>query len=144
MLPVIAVVALALLATDVPPPAAEEGYQLIVNSSNPGASIQRDAAAAIFMGTMTRWKDNRPIAPVDQSTRTTVRAAFSTRVLKKPVMAVQFYWGQKLVSGHGTPPPVKGSDEEVADFVRDNSNAIGYVSTSFTVGDGLRVLKIVD
>jgi ABC-type phosphate transport system substrate-binding protein len=143
-LPLLAVALLSLFAVDVAP-TSDEAYLLIVNGANPGTSIQREAAAAIFLGQMTRWKsDNRLISPVDQSTRTAVRAAFSERILRKPVMAVQFFWGQQLASGRGIPPPVKGSDDEVAAFVRANPSAIGYVSSGFAIGEGVKALKVVD
>jgi len=142
--PLLATALLSLLAFDVSA-RSDEPYVLIVNGSNPGTSIQRETAAAIFMGKMTRWKaDNRLISPVDQSTRAAVRQAFSERVLRKPVMAVQFFWGQQLASGRGFPPPVKGSDDEVAAFVRSTPTAIGYVSGGFALGEGIKVLKVVD
>jgi len=42
------------------------------------------------------------------------------------------------------PPPEKASDDEVLDFVRMNSGAVGYVSPDADIGSGVKVLEITD
>jgi ABC-type phosphate transport system substrate-binding protein len=132
------------LALVVVPSAAEEPCQVVVNAANPASAIKREALVAIFTGQMTRWKDNRTIAPVDQSMRSPVRSAFSEKLLGQSVMEIQIYWQRRLANGQGFPPPVKASDEEVVAYVRGNAGAIGYVSSGFALGDTVKAIKIVE
>jgi ABC-type phosphate transport system substrate-binding protein len=125
------------------PAAAQEACKLIVHPNNSATQIQREAVVAIFKGQMVRWKDTTPINPVDQSVRAPARVAFSAQVLKESVLAVQNHWMRQLQQGK-VPPPVKGSDGEVAAYVKANRGAIGYVSEAFAVDDSVKVLKVVD
>jgi len=136
--------ALALLVLDGPRASAADEPKVIVNAANAGGQIQRAALVAIFMGQMTRWSDGKSITPVDQSTRSPVRAAFSEKVLKKSIMSIQANWLRKISAEHTTPPPVKASDADVAAFVRANPGGIGYVADGFAVDQTLKVLKVVD
>ena len=120
-----------------------EPCRVIVNPANPASQIQRTALVAIYMGTMTRWSDGTPIAPVDQSTRSAIRAAFSEKLLGKSLQAMQQHWLRKMAEGHA-PPPVKSSDAEIAAWVRAHPGAIGYVGNAFTLDETVRVVKVVD
>jgi ABC-type phosphate transport system substrate-binding protein len=52
------------------------------------------------------------------------------------------YWQQSLFAGRGVPPIEQPGDAQVAAFVASNPNAIGYVSPSAALPDGVRVLEI--
>ena len=136
--------ALAALALVPAPEAAAPGYKVVVASANPVTAIDRGELAKVFLRNVTRWKDGREIAPVDQSGRSEVRTEFTKDVLEKAGMsrisAVESYWQQQIYSGRGVPPPVKASDAEVVAFVVANPGAIGYVSAAAdTTG-----VKVVD
>jgi ABC-type phosphate transport system substrate-binding protein len=136
--------ALAALALVPAPEAAAPGYKVVVASTNPVTAIDRGELAKVFLRNVTRWKDGREMAPVDQSGRSEVRTEFTRDVLEKAGMsrisAVESYWQQQIYSGRGVPPPVKASDAEVVAFVVANPGAIGYVSAAAdTTG-----VKVVD
>ena len=135
------VAALVLLAA---PETVPEPCRVIVNRANPATQIQRAALAAIYMGAMTRWSDGTPIAPVDQSTRSAVRAAFSEKLLGKSLQAMQSHWLRKMAAQNSTPPPVKPSDAAVAAWVHAHAGAIGYVRNGFKLDETVRVVKVVD
>lgn len=135
----LATVALALAATASP---ADEVF-VVVHAQNPGAQIKRDSLQAIFLQQGARWPDGKAARPVDQSTRSTVRAAFSEQLLKMNLFAVQRHW-MNAVSAGAVPPPVKASDADVIAFVRSNPAAIGYVSAETALDPGVKVLKVVD
>jgi ABC-type phosphate transport system substrate-binding protein len=124
--------------------AAPSGYRVVVATTNPVASLERGELARIFLKSVTRWKDGREIAPVDQSGRSPVRTEFTRDVLEKAGMgrisAVESYWQQQIYSGRGVPPPVKSSDAEVVAFVAANPGGIGYVSA----GADTAGVKVVD
>jgi ABC-type phosphate transport system substrate-binding protein len=136
-----AVAALVLLAA---PAAEQEPCRVIVNPANPATQIQRTALVAIYLGNMKRWNDGKTVLPVDQSTRSPLRAAFSERVLGKSLMSVQTHWLRKMAEDRVPPPPVKASDAEVTAYVRANAGAIGYVSNEFKLDDTVKVVKVID
>ena len=123
---------------------AQELPRVIVNAANPATQIRREALLSIYLGTMTVWKDGKPIAPVDHSMRSPVRATFSEKVLGKPLQSVQYHWLRKIAAERVRPPPAKSSDAEVAAYVRANPGAIGYVAADFVLDETVKVLKVVD
>ena len=143
----ILVLTLALLAPGLAPApeAAPPGYRVVVASANPLTAIDRSELAKIFLKSVTRWKDGREIAPVDQSGRSEVRTEFTRDVLEKAGMsrisAVESYWQQQIYSGRGVPPPIKASDPEVVAFVAANPGGIGYVSAAADTA-GVKVLEV--
>jgi ABC-type phosphate transport system substrate-binding protein len=105
-----------------------EAYRLVVNRANPATAIARTEAARLFLKKITSWPDGTPVAVVDQARTAPVRAAFSRDVHKKEVDAVVAYWATLVYSARETPPPIKRSDAEVLEFVRQTPGALGYVS----------------
>lgn len=125
----------------------ESGYRVIVDEASPVTGLKRAELARIFLKKQTRWKDGKEVAPVDQSARSPVRAAFSRDVLAveglEKISAVENYWRQLIYSGRGTPPTVKNGDEDVRVFVAATPGGIGYVSDKAAL-TGVKALKIED
>lgn len=125
----------------------DDGFRVIVSASSPVSSVKRDDLARIFLKKMTRLRDGHELAPVDQSARSAVRAAFSEKVLVKEgldkISAVENYWRQQIYSGRGTPPSVKTSDDEVRKFVAANPGAIGYVGEKADL-TGVKAVTVQD
>jgi len=120
------------------------GFKIIVNVQNPVSTIARERLANIFLKKVKRWGDGSAIAVVDQPSAAPVRAVFSREILGRPTLAIQVYWRQQLFSGREYPPPVRASDDEVAAHVRENAGAVGYLSADASVGDQVKVLKVVE
>jgi ABC-type phosphate transport system substrate-binding protein len=129
------------------PVVANDGFRVIVASTSGVSEIKRDELARIFLKKQTRWKDGKEVSPVDQSARSSVRAAFSREVLAAEgldkISAVENYWRQQIYSGRGNPPAVKTSDDEVRRFVAATPGAIGYVSEDAELA-GVKAVKLQD
>ena len=123
---------------------AAQDYRVIVNAANPGSQIKRDVLAMIYLKGRARWADGKPVAAVDQSARSPVRATFTEQALGQDVQAVQNQWIRSIQVGQGTPPPVKSTDEDVVAFVKSNPNAIGYVSADTPLDGAVKALKVVE
>jgi ABC-type phosphate transport system substrate-binding protein len=119
------------------------GYLVIVNASNTASTLPRGEVAALFLKQVTTWPDGSPVAVVDLSEKSPVRAAFSRGVIGRPIAAVRSYWQQQVFGGKGVPPTQRMSDVEVVAYVRENPNAIGYVAPTTPLGQGIRPLTIV-
>lgn len=107
-----------------------QSYKVIVNSSNPEASISASDLSKYFLKKTTKWANGEKVIPIDQSASSAVRGDFSKAALGKSVSAIKSYWQQYVFSGSGTPPIEKGSDAEVIEFVKNNAGAIGYISST--------------
>ncbi len=118
------------------------GYVVVVNESNPKASIATADLARVFMKTVKRWDDGHPAEPIDQAFESPVRAQFSRAVLGKTTAQVQEFWLRETYSGREIPPAVRGSDAAVLEFVRANPGAVGYVSASASLPSGVKALTV--
>jgi ABC-type phosphate transport system substrate-binding protein len=139
----VAVLLLVTVAGGSPGAAADPAFQVIVHPEVEGARIPRTVLASIFLGEADRWANGRPVAPVDQSLRSPVRAAFTEYVLNTSVDGVQAIWHRKIVQGV-RPPPVKSSDREVIAYVAKSKGSIGYVSLSTPLPPTVRAVTISD
>jgi len=121
--------------------AAESEFKVIVNESNPTDSLDKDKISRLFLKKETKWEGGQQVLPVDQSEGSKVREAFTKEVHNKKVSAVNSYWQQMIFTGRAVPPPKKGSDEEVVEYVKSHPGAIGYVSSSASTEE-VKVLKV--
>lgn len=140
---------LALAAVAVLPLAAvlwaqEASFTVIVRADHLETSIRRQLLADAFRGKATRWGDRQPIAPIDQSLRSSVRAAFSSEILGLSIDAVMSYWRKQLRSGRRRPPPVALSDEVVISYVASPPGAVGYISGDTETPESVKVLKVLE
>jgi ABC-type phosphate transport system substrate-binding protein len=119
-------------------------YQVFVNASNPVTEITRAEVSRWFLKQATKWPDGKVVVPLDQSSRSEVRAAFSTGIHKQSAQAIETYWQKQIFSGRTVPPFVKVGDAEVMAYVASNAAAIGYVSVAATLNPGVKVVKIKD
>jgi len=102
---------------------------VIVNASNTTTTISKSDLSKHFLKKTKKWDNGDKIVPVDQSANSTVRKDFSTAIHNKSVSAIKSYWQQYVFAGSGTPPMEKKSDDEVIEYVKSNTGAIGYVAT---------------
>jgi ABC-type phosphate transport system substrate-binding protein len=135
--------AAAIVGSRVPDASAAAAFRVIVHPQVKGSQIPRAVLSAIFLKQALKWGDGRPVVPVDQSVQSAVRRQFSNDVLQQGIVEVQVYWQRKITAGL-LPPPVKTSDKDVVAFVASTPGAIGYVSSSATLPDGVREVAIVD
>jgi ABC-type phosphate transport system substrate-binding protein len=117
-------------------------YAVVVNRANSTASLSRVEVARLFLKTVTSWPDGGPVAAVDQARTAPVRRVFSVDVHQKDPDAVAAHWQVQVFSGRDVPPRVLRSDADVLAFVRSNPGAIGYVSASTPLDEGVRKLKV--
>ena len=109
--------------------AQDAGYRLIVSASNPITELSREEVARWYLGRSRAWPDGERVIPLDQSTKSEVRAAFSHAVLGLSVEAVQTHWMKILLSGRGDPPFV-GTEADIIGHVAKSPRVIGYVSAA--------------
>ncbi len=117
-------------------------FKVIVNSANDQTSISKKDLEKYFLLKTNKWPNGSKVVPVDLKTAVT-RKTFTTEVLGKSVESVKSYWQIEMFAGRAVPPAEKSSDDEVVEYVKNNSGAIGYVSSSANVS-GVKAITITD
>ena len=120
----------------------ESGYRVVVNAKNGVGQMSRDELSRLFLKKTTSWSNGQTVAIVDRAEASPVRQKFTEDVHQRQVRAVKRYWQQMIFGGRAVPPPEKASDDEVLAFVRANPHAIGYVSASASLGDGVKPVAV--
>ena len=121
-----------------------EGFQIVVHPSVEGSKISRSVLAEIYQKDVIRWGNDVRIRPVDQSSQTPVRRAFTQEILGRSLGEVQEYWTQRLAVDREMPPPTKASDEEVLAFVAAKKGAIGYVTAGIDLPPDVKVIDLIE
>jgi len=89
-------------------------------------SLSRDAVQEIFLGRKTRWSDGRKIV---LATLKEGRAheVFLWRYVGKTPHQFRNYWKAQVFTGRGASPAAFASPDELSEFVKNTSGAIGYL-----------------
>lgn len=138
----VAVAALAAGLALAPSRAAAQGYVVVVNAANPLTSLSRHEAAMLFLKQKLTWSSGEKVVPVDLARASSVRAAFSQKVLGRTVGAVSSYWQGQIFAGGQQPPAEKATDDAVLALVRTTPNAIGYVSADAPLPAGVKAIAV--
>jgi ABC-type phosphate transport system substrate-binding protein len=117
-------------------------FVVIVNADNSVATIDRELLSKIFLKRLMKWPNGLAAQPVDLAIGAAPRVAFTAEVHKKSVGAVRAFWQQQIFSGREVPPPEKSSENDVAAFVKENPGAVGYLSASTPLPDGVKAIAV--
>jgi ABC-type phosphate transport system substrate-binding protein len=131
---------LSLLASS----ACPADFVIVVHPSVEGSQIRRSVLASIYQKDVVRWGNELRIVPVDQSSQSAVREAFTREVLGESLGEVQRFWEQRLATSRQLPPITRASDDEVLAFVTSNKGAIGYVRPGIELPRGVKVVTLTE
>jgi ABC-type phosphate transport system substrate-binding protein len=125
-------------------PVAADGFVVVTHSGVQGTTISLETLRAIYLKEVIQWGDHTSIRPVDQSSHSPIRQAFSERVLGRSLGQLQLFWRNRLAVDRVMPPPIKPSDAEVLAFVARNKGAIGYVSAGAQLPPDVKAVRLTD
>ncbi|HET6899638.1 MAG TPA: hypothetical protein VFK70_14880 [Vicinamibacteria bacterium] len=137
----VAAVLVSIVIAGSAPAHAGDAFKVIVNAKLTGQAVSRETLAQVYLGRVERWSDGKPIAAVDQSTTSPVRAAFSQTVLGMSILAVRQHWTRSIATGR-VPPMARSTDEDVIAFVSTRTGGVGYVSAEAILPDTVRSLAV--
>ena len=122
--------------------AGQQGFRVIAHPDVSVDFIARDDASDYFLKKVSQWRDGTIVQPVDLTVRE-VQDAFSEQVHERSRSAIKKYWQRQIFTGRSKPPPVRETDREVIDYVRQNPGAIGYISTRTRISNGeVKILQL--
>ena len=119
-------------------------FVVVVNDQNTAEAVPRTVVSRFFLKKVARWENGATVLPVDLPANSPIRDAFSREVLSKSVSSIKAYWQQQIFSGRDVPPPEKGDDAAVLEFVQSNANAIAYVSAGTMLPRGVKELTVTN
>ena len=77
------------LAFSSQPVFAQTGFKVVVHKSNSVSQLSQSEVSRMFLKKTTKWSDGIQVQPVDLSSESAVREAFTKEVLKKTIGAVK-------------------------------------------------------
>jgi ABC-type phosphate transport system substrate-binding protein len=119
-------------------------FTVVVNAENPTTRLTSEMLTKYFLNRSARWGHGPEIAPVDQSAKSAIRDLFTRRVMGRTVDSVVNHWKERMMGAREAPPPVKGSDSAVIEYVAKNKNAIGYVTPAATLPPTVKAIVVTD
>ena len=123
-------------------PPAERQFVVIVSEASPLKSASREQLSQIFLKKTKVLPGGHEAMPVDVYGHAKVRIAFTNAVHKRSVVAIENFWSQQIFGGKDVPPPQMAREVDIIAFVRGNPDAVGYVSPTAELGQGVRVLPL--
>jgi ABC-type phosphate transport system substrate-binding protein len=134
---------LVILGLLAPGLAVAADFIVIVNPANKVAALSRADLQRLFLRNSTAWSTGDACKPVDLPKASAVRVAFSKEVLGRNMAALDQFWTHSVFSGRAVPPAERKTDRDVVEYVRENSGAIGYVSSGAGF-DGVKKVAVTD
>lgn len=139
-----ALAGLPLITTLGATPAVAQEFQVVVNAQRPDDSLSRKELSRYFLRQITRWDDGAQVVPLDQAKGNPVREAFLDAIHGKDEADYAKYWVRLVFTGRGQPPDEIQGDAGVLGAVASNRAAIGYVSASARLPDGVKAIEITE
>jgi len=105
-------------------PSARAGDVYVI--ANSGTQVIQADVREIFLGEKTLAGAVK-LAPVDNAA---AQDDFLAKVMKMEASKYTASWTKKTFRDGVSPPPIKGGDAEVIQFVKTTPGGVGYVTTS--------------
>ena len=135
---------LIVLLIGLSPVAQAADFKVVVHVSNSLNSISASDLSKYFLKKDVTWPGGRPVVAVDLEPDSPIRAEFTSVIHGKKISSIKSYWQRQIFAGKAVPPVEQGTEAEVLEFVASNPGAVGYVSSSFTLGANVKELVLKD
>ncbi len=114
-----------MLASSVP---TQAQISIVVSKSSHQTAGSADLRQ-MFTGERLTWSSGEKVTVVDQP-EAAIGKAFYDRFIGKSLNQVRTEWMKLVLSGQTAPPKKCSDDNAVKEFVRENPNAVGFISLS--------------
>ena len=107
---------------------AAESICVVVSAQSPVKAVGQKDVLALFTGRSRTLADGGVVTPVDQQRDGATRAAFYQALTGMDIARINSYWARLHFTAQVQPPQALGDDASVAQRLRDDPAAIGYLS----------------
>jgi hypothetical protein len=122
--------------------AAQAESYVIVHPTNPIKALTQKEAVDLFMGKTRNFPNGDFALAFDLPRDSPVRAAFYQALTGQGVAQVNSYWARLMFTGQTLPPQPVPDEAAMAELVKRNPSAIGYLSRE-PADRGLRVVLVL-
>ena len=102
-------------------------FVIIVNKSNPIASLPVTELQRVFRKQTRMWRHGESMVPVDWDATSAVRQEFTRLVMGRSVREMSDFWIQQSITQGLAPPSTQKSTRAILRFVASVPGAISYV-----------------
>lgn len=114
---------------------------VVTAGDSPVRELTSTQLADIYLGRLTRLPDGRPVVPIDQGEQSRVYEIFYQQYLGRSPAQIRSHWSRLIFTGRGQPPKSVANEAAMAEALKQNLNAIGYMEAD-ALPEGLRVIDI--
>lgn len=115
-------------------------YVVVVNKDSPLASASSADLKRIYSGKMDNIGTTK-VEPANLSLDNAAAVSFLSEIVEMGTADYKSYWLAQQIRGGSSAPVVKKSAEEMLSFIKENTNAIGYIPKG-AAPDGVKVLTV--
>ena len=113
---------------------------IIAGDDFPKGSLTSAEVKDIFLGNM-KMIEGTKVFPLDQKDSEEIKKEFMKRIIEMSVIWYNRYWTKRVFREGGTPPAVKGTQDEVIRGVKEKKGTVGYIWKDEAKGkDGIKIL----
>ena len=106
----------------------------IIGNSIGAESLTKSQVTSIFKGMKSRWKNDEDVTIVLLSSKHPECELMAATIFGKDMKYVKKYWLNLVFQGRANPPVYLDSNEEVLNYVKKHSGAIGVLVDEENVG----------
>lgn len=121
---------------------ARADLYVVVHAGNPQRAMAQKEVVDLFMGRSRNFAQGDFALPFDLPRDSAVRERFYLAITGMSLAQVNSYWSRLMFTGQTMPPQALPGESAVADLVRRNPSAIGYLSAEPT-DKSLRVVLVL-
>jgi hypothetical protein len=123
-------------------PARADVWVVVPTSSTVKAMTQKELVD-LYMGRSRAFPDGTFALPFDLPRDDPGRAAFYRALTGMDLAQINSYWSRLMFSGQTLPPQPLPGEAAMADLVRRNPSAVGYLLQEPAADKGLRVVLVL-
>jgi hypothetical protein len=123
-------------------PARADVFVVVPTASSVHAMSQKELVD-LYMGRSRAFPDGTFALPFDLPRDHPGRAAFYQALTGMELAQINSYWSRLMFSGQTLPPQPLPGEAAMADLVRRNPSAVGYVLQEPAADKGLRVVLVL-
>jgi len=116
---------------------------IIAGGDFPKGSLTSAEVKDIFLGNMEMIEGTK-VFPLDQKDSEEIKKEFMKRIIEMSVIWYNRYWTKRVFREGGSPPAVKGTQDEVIRAVKEKKGTVGYIWKDEAKGkDGIKILLTI-
>lgn len=124
-------------------PASDTAHVIfITNKDNPNSTLTKKDIRDIFLGDKSTWSDGSKVY-FSLIRKGNVHNEFLNTYINMSPKNFARYWKRQILTGKATKLKLAKDEEEIVKYVLQNTGGIGYVSSTFSIGN-LKTIKIVE